>query len=145
MENIEKFQYKVHLWCLTDKSAPKSRRYVGHMVIPANVLHIGVSVPLCDVFSVGWFPLIHEDIHEHTWSFERKHGGDEVTFSIDTQCNLKPFEELEVLWKKWNSLRFYSWCKVDFITFHPNPLPSVPDPRSCIGSLSALRPVHDLW
>ena len=23
-------------------------------------------------------------------------------------------------------------------------LPSVPDPRSCIGSLSALRPVHDL-
>ena len=28
---------------------------------------------------------------------------------------------------------------------HNSIVPSVPDPRSCIGSLSALGPVYDLW
>ena len=34
--------------------------------------------------------------------------------------------------------------EIDFVVAIRRGLPSVPDPRSCIGSLSALGPVHDL-
>ena len=34
--------------------------------------------------------------------------------------------------------------EIDFVVDIRRGLPSVPDPRSCIGRLSALGPVHDL-
>ena len=35
--------------------------------------------------------------------------------------------------------------EIDFVVTIRRGLLSVPDPRSCIGSLSALGPMHDLW
>ena len=67
-------------------------------------------------------------------------------------CKGGPLQNLKIWLKTQNLTHFdlqelatMGLCKATNSFACKYRLPSVPDPRSCIGSLSALWPVHDLW